>query len=79
MLLGFYFAGHVGCKSPLFTAENKEVHELFEAHFTTVFDRSEKLVSYTRETLEFNHAYYRTCQAVLAEHIGNSEVQKRCP
>ena len=79
MLLGFYFAGHVGCKSPLFTAENREVHELFEVHFTTVFDRSKRLLSYSRETSYFDHAYYRECQAALAEHIGDSEVQKRCP
>ncbi len=49
MLVGFYFAGRLGTKSPLFVVENEEVQEFFVEHFNTVFERAKKLLTYSRD------------------------------
>lgn len=67
MLVGFYFAGRLGTKSPLFCIEDSGTQEAFEAHFVTVFDRAKSLLRYDAGGVqEFDFEHYCHCRQALA-------------
>jgi len=56
----------------LFIVEDEKIREYFEEHFKTIFEQSERLLcSSSPSSKEFNHTYYRTCQDILAKHLGD--------
>lgn len=79
VLVGFYFAGRLGMKSPLFAVEDEQIQEFFIEHFTNVFEKSEILLSYSREFRDFDHSYYRKCRDALAQHIEEKVLIELCP
>lgn len=80
LLIGFYFAGRLGTISPLFVVEHAVAREFFHAHFTTVFERSTRLLRYSREGIKnFNLSYYRECQEAFSVHFEPDILSKLCP
>lgn len=80
MLVGFYFAGRLGTKSPLFLIENEQIQEFFATHFKVVFDGAKTLLICSRDgTKEFDYVYYRDCQNSLAQYLGSEMVAELCP
>lgn len=80
MLVGFYFAGRLGTKSPLLLIKDEQIQEFFATHFRVVFDRAKTLLICSRDgTKEFDHAYYRNCKNSLVQHLGDELVDELCP
>ncbi|MGD2114004.1 MAG: hypothetical protein PVG07_03060 [Acidobacteriota bacterium] len=80
MLAGFYFAGRVGMRSPLFSAEDESIQELFVEHFNTIFEHAKTVLEYSRGSRrDFNFSYYRSCQNDLSDHLGSQRVSELCP
>ena len=61
MLVGLYFAGRLGINCPLFTVESEEIQGWFKNHFEDVFRRSEKLLYYSHDQVEFNDSVHEKC------------------
>lgn len=79
VLVGFYFAGRLGMKSPLFAVEDEQIQEFFIEHFSNVFEKSRVLLSYSREFRDFDHTYYRKCRDSLALQLEEKILTELCP
>ena len=79
VLVGFYFAGKLGEKTPLFVVENEQIRDIFLEHFTTVSIRSKRLLIYSRTERSFDHKYYRECLNSLHKYIDDKTLSDLCP
>lgn len=79
VLVGFYFAGKLGMKSPLFVIENEQIREIFVEHFNTVFERARRLLIYSRDLKSFDHTYYRQCRDDLSRYLDEKSITEHCP
>jgi len=79
MLIGFYFAQRLGCRSPLFEADDKSIQSEFEDHFVSVFARATKLLEYPSfgQGKHFDQKLFLQCKSLLIDKIGADEVQAR--
>ena len=78
MLVGFYFAGKLGMRSPLFLIGSQQIQEIFIEHFNSVFDRGKTLLRYSRGNGTFDHAYYRACVDHLSNFLTEKEISDLC-
>lgn len=78
MLIGFYFAGILGTKSPLFRVEGDAIQQFFKRHFRTISREktTRRLLAYSHNGTEctFDLPYYEVClQKVNKVISGNDE------
>lgn len=78
MLVGFYFARLLGCKSPLFEVNDESVQSEFQNHFGNVFAKAKKLLDYPRsgQGKEFDLQLFEAVTTHLAQKLGAAEVQR---
>ena len=73
MLVGFYFAIHLGWKTPLFEVRDKEIRPYFETHFSNLFEHSHTFLNYPVGRIgleEFDEEGFTQCQEVFEARIG---------
>lgn len=78
VLIGFYFAQKLGCKSPLFEVEDEAIRSEFNDHFVTVFARATKLMEYPAfgNGKNFNQKLFMKSKDYLMEQLGAEEIKK---
>lgn len=81
VLVGFYFAGQTGKKSPLFLVEDKVIQGFFVEHVNNAFRTGTQLLRYSRGgSMEFNDVYYNECVKSFVSHgVDLQSVAQRLP
>jgi len=78
MLVGFYFARKLGCKSPLFQVDDEGIQSEFEDHFSEVFSRATRLLEYPSfgHGREFDQELFLQCQTHLTRELDDDTVDR---
>lgn len=76
MLIGFYFARNLGCRSPLFEIQDEAIQGYFEDHFNNVFGRADKLLCYPSygQGAQFEESFFYEIKNFLENLLGENEV-----
>jgi hypothetical protein len=77
MLVGFYFAQKLGCRSPLFEVVDESIQTEFKDHFANVFARAMVLLEYPSfgQGKRLDEQFMLQCKGYLLKQLGEDTVR----